>query len=79
MRRIDRLPITLLQKIYEKAQSAVWIGKENGDWFATDVGAREGDPLSPLLFIAYLDRAMDQVRQNTCGINIGGIRISYLI
>jgi hypothetical protein len=34
--------------------------------------------LSPLLFIAYLERVMDQVRQNTCGINIGGIVINNL-
>ena len=34
--------------------------------------------MSPLLFIAYLDRVMDQVRQNTCGINIGGISINNL-
>ena len=70
--------VTLLQKIYEKAQSAVRVGKENGEWFRTDVGTRQGDPLSPLLFIAYLDRVMDQVRQNACGINIGGIRINNL-
>ena len=46
--------VTLLQKIYEKAQSAVRIGKDYGEWFQTDVGTRQGDPLSPLLSIAYL-------------------------
>jgi hypothetical protein len=70
--------ITLLQKIYEKSQSAVRIGNDYGEWFQTDVGTRQGDPLSPLLFIAYLERVMDQVRQNTCGINIGGIVINNL-
>ncbi|CAM4863714.1 unnamed protein product [Rotaria socialis] len=70
--------ITLLQKIYEKSQSAVRIGRDNGEWFRTDVGTRQGDPLSPLLFIAYLERVMDQVRQNTCGINISGILINNL-
>ena len=75
---VETKMVTLLQKIYEKAQSAVRIGKENGEWFQTDVGTRQGDPLSPLLFIAYLDRVMDQVRQNACGINIGGIRINNL-
>jgi hypothetical protein len=28
---------TLLQKIYEKAQSAAQIGKDYGEWFQTDV------------------------------------------
>ena len=70
--------VTLLQKIYEKAQSAVRIGKDSDEWFQTDVGTGKGDPLSPLLFIAYRERVMDQVRQNTCRINIGGILINNL-
>ena len=70
--------VTLLQKIYEKSQTAVRIGKDNGEWFRTDVGTRQGDPLSPLLFIAYLERVMDQVRQNTSGIKISGILINNL-
>ena len=75
---VETKMVNLLQKIYEKAQSAVRVGKENGEWFGTDVGTRQGDPLSPLLFIAYLDRVMDQVRENAYGVNIGGIRITNL-
>ncbi|CAF1359303.1 unnamed protein product [Rotaria magnacalcarata] len=60
---VDTTMVTLLQKIYEKSQSAVRIGKDNGEWFRTDVGTRQGDPLSPLLFIAYLERVMDQIRR----------------
>ena len=75
---VEAKMVALLEKIYEKSQSAVRIGKETGEWFRTDVGTRQGDPLSPLLFIAYLDRVMDQVRQNTCGVNIGGISITNL-
>ncbi|CAF2091543.1 unnamed protein product [Rotaria magnacalcarata] len=75
---VDTTMVTLLQKIYEKSQSAVRIGKDNGEWFRTDVGTRQGDPLSPLLFIAYLERVMNQVKQNTCGINISGILINNL-
>ena len=58
---------TLLQKIYEKAQSAARIGKHQGEWFRTNVGTRQGDPLSPLLFIAYLERVMDHVKETTAG------------
>lgn len=75
---VEAKMVALLQKIYESGQSAVRIGKENGEWFRTDVGTRQGDPMSPLLFIAYLDRVMDQVKQNTCGINVGGILINNL-
>jgi hypothetical protein len=75
---VEKKMITLLQKIYKKAQSAVRIGKDRGDWFQTDVGTRQGDPLSPLLFITYLERVMDQVKQNTCGVNISGIIVNNL-
>ena len=75
---VETKMVALLKKIYESGQSAVRIGKENGEWFRTDVGTRQGDPMSPLLFIAYLDRVMDQVRLNTCGINIGRILINNL-
>ncbi|CAF0805508.1 unnamed protein product [Adineta ricciae] len=75
---VDTKIITLLQNIYEKSQSAVRIGNDYGEWFQTDVGTRQGDPLSPLLFIVYLERVMDQVRQNTCGINVSGILINNL-
>ena len=75
---VESKMVTLLRQIYEKAQSAVRIGNEYGEWFHTDVGTRQGDPLSPLLFIAYLDRVMDQVRQNTSGIQIGGMSINNL-
>ena len=75
---VETKMVNLLQKIYEKAQAAVQVGKENREWFVIDVGTRQGDPLSPLLFIAYLDRVMDQVRQNACGISIGEIHINNL-
>ena len=75
---VETKMVTLLQKIYEKSQSAVRIGNEYGEWFQTGVGTRQGDPLSPLLFIAYLERVMDQVRQNACGISVGGVTINNL-
>jgi hypothetical protein len=75
---VEEKMVTLLQKIYEKAQSAVRIGKNYGDWFHTDVGTRQGDPLSPLLFIAYLERVMDHLKESNCGIIISGIQVNNL-
>ena len=70
--------ITLLKHIYEKAQSAVRVEKETGEWFQTSVGSRQGDPLSPLLFITYLERVMDKAMQINRGINISGTLVNNL-
>ena len=69
---------TLLQKIYEKAQSIVRIGKKQGEWFHADLGTRQGDPLSPLLFITYLERVMDHTKESSCGIRLGGTLVNNL-
>ena len=70
--------VTLLHRIYEKAQSTVRIGKYRGKRFHTDLRTRQGDPLSPLLFITYLERVMDHVKESNCGIRLGGTLISNL-
>ena len=75
---VDYKLITLLKKIYGKAQSAIRINKENGEWFHPNVGTRQGDPLSPLLFITYLERIMEKVKQNPCRVNINGNLINNL-
>ena len=79
---MDEKLVRTLEGIYRKSESAVGIGPDLGEWFKTDVGVKKGDPLSPLLFIAYLDRVMDSVKgcedQDQGGVNIGGTRIKDL-
>ncbi|CAF3843461.1 unnamed protein product [Rotaria sordida] len=70
--------VILLQQIYGQSRSAVRIGMDLGEWFQSSVGTRQGDPLSPLLFITYLERIMDQITSNNFGFNIGGICEKYL-
>ena len=70
--------VTLLQKIYEKAQSAVRIGKNQGEWFHADLGTQQGGPLSPLLFITYLERVMNHTKESNCGIRLGGTLVNNL-
>jgi len=41
-------------------------------------GTRQGDPISPIVFIADLERAMDKVKDGEEGISVHGIRINNL-
>ncbi|CAF2133571.1 unnamed protein product [Rotaria magnacalcarata] len=75
---IGNKTLALLQNIYEQAQSAVRVDKEIGEWFHTSVGTRQGDPLSPLLFITYLERVMDKAIQTDSGISISGTLVNNL-
>ena len=70
--------VTLLEKIYGKSRSAVRIGMDIGKWFQTSVGTRQGDSLSPLLFIAYLERVMDKIKSKEMGVNVSGTLTSNL-
>ncbi|CAF3424560.1 unnamed protein product [Rotaria socialis] len=70
--------ITLLTHTHIKAQSAVRVEKETGEWSQTSVGSRQGDLLSPLLFITYLERVMDKAMQINRGINISGTLVNNL-
>ncbi|CAF1270699.1 unnamed protein product [Adineta ricciae] len=75
---VDNKVITLLEKIYGNSRSAVRIGSDIGEWFQTSVGTRQGDPLSPLLFIAYLERIMDKTTSTNNGANLSGTLVSNL-
>ena len=52
--------IRVLQQLYEQSKAAVKMGKDIGEWFMQTLGTKQGDPLSPLIFISHLERLMDK-------------------
>ena len=70
--------IKILQNICEISQSAVRVDGELGDWFRTTVGTRQGDPISPTTFIAYLERIMDPIRDNGTGSIISNLQMTLI-
>ena len=58
--------------------TAVRIGRHQGEWFRTNVGTRQDDPLSPLLYITYLERVMDHRKDSNCGIRLGKTLVNNL-
>src|SRR5437870_12447075 len=57
---------------------AVKVGQEVGEWFTTTIGTRQGDPISPNIFITYLERVMDVIQDNGTGISVQGEVINNL-
>ena len=71
--------ITVIQKLYEKATSAVCFNNSIGDWFNTSVGVTQGCLLSPTLFNIFLERIMTDALEDHAGtVSIGGRTITNL-
>jgi len=47
-------------------------------WFATSRGTRQGDPISPTVFIADLETVMDKIKNCEERLSVHGIRINNL-
>ena len=50
--------IRMIQDLYDKATSAVYLNNSIGDWFRTTVGVRQGCVLTPTVFNIFLERIM---------------------
>ncbi|KAK2193963.1 hypothetical protein NP493_4g09017 [Ridgeia piscesae] len=71
--------IRMIQNLYDKATSAVYLNNSIGDWFGTTVGVRQGCVLSPTLFNIFLERIMtDALNDHEGTVSIGGRKITYL-
>ena len=68
--KVPRKLVKLLRNLYSKSELAVRINGELGEWFMAEIGSRQGDPLSPLMFITLLERVMEQTECNTEGIGL---------
>lgn len=71
--------IKIIQNLYEKASSAVLLNGNEGEWFRTTVGVRQGCILSPTLFNIYLERLMSEALEDHEGtVSTGGRMITNL-
>ena len=71
--------VKVIQKLHERATSAVFLNNEIGNWFPTSVGVRQGCLLSPTLFNIFLERIMtDALKDHEGTVSIGGRPISNL-
>ncbi|KAK3569032.1 hypothetical protein QTP86_021564, partial [Hemibagrus guttatus] len=67
-----------VQSLYNRSRSLVRIASCKSDLFPVHVGLRQGCPLSPVLFIVFMDR-ISRRSQGLEGVRFGDHRISSLI
>src|SRR6218665_3263832 len=75
---VDSKLTRLLREINSNAKAAVRVHGELGPWFYTNRGTRQGNPISPDLFITLLERVLDKTRDRPGGVVISGTRINNL-
>jgi len=64
-----------LESMYKVTKCNVRTGYKNDRWFEVGKGVKQGSVLSPLLFIAYMDKIIDEVREEMG--NLGGDIMAY--
>ena len=74
---VDSKLIRLLEKVYEQSVAAVIIGTDIGTWFKQSLGTKQGDPMSPLMFISNLERIMDNNDEETTKTQIQMVNMSF--
>ncbi|GAA6064832.1 receptor-type tyrosine-protein phosphatase F-like, partial [Tachysurus ichikawai] len=67
-----------VRSLYDRSRSLVRIAGSKSDLFPVHVGLRQGCPLSPVLFIIYMDRISRRSRGPE-GVRFGDHRISSLL
>ncbi len=75
---VGRRLVEILKDIGERTEMAVRIGHELGSWFRMETGTKQGDPVSPIIFITYLERVMDRNQNKETGFSVQGHKINNL-
>ena len=70
--------IRAVRSLYDWCQSLVRISGNKSDLFPVRVGLRQGCPLSPILFIIFMDR-ISRRSQGVEGVRFGDLRIGSLL
>ena len=70
--------IRAIRSLYDRCQSLVRIASSKSDSFPVRVGLRQGCPLSPILFITFMDR-ISRRSQVVEGFRFGDLRIKSLL
>ena len=69
----------VIRNIYQLVQSCVQLGAHFTEWFVIELGLRQGDPLSAILYIIFIDGLVKRVKQANIGVSIGELLLALLM
>src|SRR5689334_15903542 len=68
----------VIRNLYESVESCVQLGSSLTEFFNIEVGLRQGDTLSPILYIIFIDGLINAVRAIPIGVRVGSIKVNIL-
>lgn len=69
----------VIRNLYEVVESCVLLGDSCTDWFPIDIGLRQGDPLSCILYIIFIDGLVRELKSAVEGMRIGDATVPLLL
>ena len=63
----------------EKTQSCIRLNNNLTDWFNTGKGVKQGDSLSPILFLTFINDLAKELKSLNIGVNYGNSKIPILM
>src|SRR3569623_2028265 len=69
----------VIRNIYEIVESTVIVGEELTEWFALNLGVKQGCTLSPFLFLIFVEGLSQQLRKSKVGLQAGHSIINHLL
>ena len=71
--------IRCVRSLYTHSRVAVKVGGKAEDWFEEKIGLRQGCPLSPLLFLIYINGIVNKFKETGEGVTVQQSRVSCLL
>jgi hypothetical protein len=71
-----------LREMYSHVNMCVRVGGQVTDCFSSDLGVKQGDPLSPLLFGVFIDRMerfFKDMLPHSCGVQLGHVVLQIML